>query len=211
MTFEEAMQEALNSPRYFYLTGGFDEAIETVANMIIRALEFIFGLFDVNITGMGDGVDLQVLSGIFIGVAVIIAALIVIFIARMIMTRKRKRLKESEGIFDEFRKNKLSLKELLELAEKCDKENDFKEASRYRYLALITLFSKKEIVTVTDAMTGNQFEREVAKNMPALQHGVRATINMYYNLFFGHKSVDAAAYEIYLAAYLEVMKEADKL
>ena len=211
MTFEEAMLEALNSPRYFYLTGRFDETVEAIANIGRRAMEFFFGLFDVDISGFGDGVDLSVLSGVFIGLSVVIVALILIFAARMVLRYRRKKSTESEGIFEDFRNNKLSLKELFELAVKYDGENNLKEAARYRYIALIMLFSQKEIVTVTDAMTGSQFEREVVKNAPALQAGVRETINMYYNLFFGHKSVDAEAYESYLAAYQEVIKEADVL
>jgi len=79
---------------------------------------------------------------------------------------------------------------------------------RYRYLGMIMLFSSKEIVRVTESMTGGQFELEATRNMPSAQSGVRNTINMYYNLFFGHKSVSEADYESHLIAYDAVMKEA---
>jgi len=206
--FGSAMQEALNSPRYFYLTGGFDGFGELIMDIVIRILEAIFNLFDIQATGIGDGVNIDVISGIFVAIAIFIVIATIIFIAHIIYKRRRNSQKYSAEIFEDYRNNRLSFDEIMALAKKHDEDKNLKEAVRYRYIGLIMFFSAREIVNVTDSMTGNQFEREAVKNMPSVQSGVRDTINMYYNLFFGHKSVSQEAYEKHLESYNAVMKEA---
>ena len=208
MSFYQAMQEALQSPRYFSLQGGFDDVLDVVDNILDAIFDFILRLFNVEFTGFGSGVDVEILSGIFIAIAVFIVAAIVMFCVRLFLRRRKKEAIYADGIFEEFAKNRLSFDEIMGLAKDYDAQNNLKEAVRYRYLGMIMVFNAKEIVRVTEAMTGGHFELEAARNMPSVQSGVRNTINMYYNLFFGHKSVSAIDYEAHLAAYDAVMKEA---
>jgi len=208
MDFYTAMQEALRSPRYFYLRGGFDAILESIYDFLMRILERLFGALDVEFRGTGGGADIEVLRGVFLAIAAIIVVAIVVFCVRIYLKRKRKGNQYSDEIFEDFRKNRLSFDEIMALAKKHDQENNLIEAARYRYIGLIMIFSAKEIVNVSDSMTGGQFEREVVKNMPSAQVGVRNTINMYYSLFFGHKSVSPEAYEAHLRAYDAVIEEA---
>jgi len=208
MSFYQAMQEALASPRYFSLQGGFDDILNVLDNILDRIFDFLSSLFNAEFAGFGDGVDVEILSGIFIAVAVFIVLATVMFCVRLFLKRRKKEDIYSDGIFEEFIKNKLSFDEIMARAKSYDEENNLKEASRYRYLGMIMLFSAKEIVNVTESMTGGQFELEAMRNMPSVQSGVRNTINMYYNLFFGHKSVSLEDYAAHLRAYDAVMKEA---
>ena len=208
MSFYQAMQEALQSSRYFSLQGGFDGVLDIVENFLDSIFELLLRIFNVNFSGVGSGVNVEVLSGIFIAIAVFIVAAIVIFCARMFLRRRKNDTIYADGIFEEFIKNRLSFDEIMALAKNYDAENNLKEAVRYRYLGMIMLFSAKEIVNVTESMTGGQFELEATRSMPSVQSGVRNTINMYYNLFFGHKSVSTLDYERYLTIYDAVMKEA---
>jgi len=207
MSFYQAMQEALESPRYAVLRGDFDGILDRVLNLLDRLMEWLFDMFNVEFSGVGDGVDLSILSGIFMAVAIFIAAAAVIFFVQLYLKRRRKKGIYSDEIFEDFRNNRLSFDEIMARAKKHDDENNPKEAVRYRYLGMIMLFSVKEIVDVKDSMTGSQFVRESAKNMPSLQDGAQDTINMYYNLFFGHKSVSSDAYKAHLEVYDAVMKE----
>jgi len=208
MNFYQAMQEALESPRYFSLQGGFDGVLNVLDNILDAIFDFLLRVFDIELAGFGSGVDVEILSGIFIAIAVFIVAAIVMFCVRLFLRRRKKETIYADGIFEEFMKNRLSFDEIMTRAKNYDAENNLKEAVRYRYLGMIMLFNAKEIVKVTESMTGGQFELEAVRNMLSVQNGVRNTINMYYNLFFGHKSVSAADYEAYLAVYDAVMKEA---
>ena len=209
VTFEQAMLEALEAPRYYYLTGRFDEVGNIFSRFRDRIVGFLLRLFDREFAGFGSGVNTDVLSGIFIAVAAFIVILTIMLFVRMFLKYRRKNRKGSREIFEDYRNNRLSYDEIMALVKKHDSEQNTKEAVRYRYIGMIMLFNANEIVSVTDSMTGNQFEREAARSMPSLQNGVRNTINMYYNLFFGHKSVSHDDYEKYLYAYDTVMKEAE--
>jgi len=208
MSFYQAMQEALESPRYAILRGDFDGVLDRALNLLDRLLEWLLDMFNVEFSGIGDGVDLSILSGIFMAVAIFIAAAAVIFFVQLYLKRRRKKGIYSDEIFEDFRNNRLSFDEIMGHAKKHDENGNLKEAVRYRYLGMIMLFSLKEIVDVKDSMTGSQFEREATKSMPSLRGGVQDTINMYYNLFFGHKSVSGDAYNVHLEVYDAVIKEA---
>jgi len=208
MSFYQAMQEALESPRYAYLRGDFDAIFDRLIDFLDRLLEWLFNALNVEFSGVGDGVDLSVLTGIFMAVAIFIAAAAVIFFVQLYLKRRRRKGIYADEIFEDFRNNRLSLDEVIARAKKYDEENNLKEAVRYRYLGMIMLFSLKEIVDISDSMTGSQFEREAVKNMPTLQSGVRDTINMYYDLFFGHKSVGDEEYKAHIETYDTIMKEA---
>ncbi|MCL2564764.1 MAG: hypothetical protein FWE24_03000 [Defluviitaleaceae bacterium] len=209
MTFESAMNEALNDGKYSYLTGRFEDIGERIVNFIANIINFFLELFfNVEFAGFGQGVNTDVVSGIFIAFSIFVIGLLIFLIVRMLLKVKVSKKMALEEIFDDFRSNKLSFDEIMNLAAKHDSEKNFKEAARYRYIGLIMLFNSKEIVTVTDSMTGAQFERQAAKNMPYLKSGVRDTVNMYYNLFFGHKAISLEDYKAYLADYKAVMEEA---
>jgi len=206
--FEPAMQEALRDSRYSYLTGRFDGIIERIEDIIIRILEFIVRQFDAEFTGFGEGVNTNVISGTFTVLAIVFIVALVAFFAHMVFKHSRAKNRYSEEIFEDYRANRLSYDEVMALVAKHDAEENFKEAVRYRYIGLIMLFNAKEIVKVTDSMTGGQFEREAARNISSAQNGVRETVNMYYYLFFGHKAVSPTDYAKYLQAYNAVIKEA---
>ena len=209
MTFEQAMNEALNDSKYSYLTGRFENIGERIANFTASIINFFLErLFNVGFAGFGTEVNTDIVSGIFVVLSVFAIALLAFLIVRMFLKRKYSKNIGMEEIFDDFRSNKLSFNEIMSLAAKNDNKQNFKEAVRYRYIGLIMLFNAKEIARVTDSMTGAQFERQIAKNMPSLQGGVKDTVNMYYNLFFGHKFVSDEDYKAHLETYKTVMEEA---
>jgi len=209
-TFEQAMQQALEAPKYSYLTGRFDAIGDRIMDILERIFDFILNLFNVEFRGFGDGVNTDVVSGIFIAIAVFIVIMTIALFLRVFFRYRRKKHIWSQEIFEDYRNNRLSFDEVMALAKKHDSEQNLKEAVRYRYIGMIMMFNAKDIVNVHDSMTGNQFEREAVKNMPSLQGGIRDTINMYYNLFFGHKSISYEIYEKHLEAYDTVIKEAGR-
>jgi len=173
------MNQALNDAKYSYLTGRFDNITEIITGFVERVIEFLVDLlFNVDFAGFGAGVNTNIVSGIFVALSIIILGLLAFIITRIYLKRKRAQDIGSQEIFDDFRSNILSFDEIMSLAIKHDDDANFKEAVRYRYIGLIMLFNSKEIVSVTDSMTGAQFERQVAKNTPLLQEGVKNTINM---------------------------------
>ena len=208
ITFEQAMQTALRDGKYSYLTGRFDTIGERITSLVEAVIRFISNLFNLGFAGFGDGVNTDVVSGIFVVVAIAVLGISAAFIARMVLQYKQSALTSSSEIFEDYRNNRLSFDEIMVMAKNHESERNLKEAVRCRYLALIMLFNAKDIVRVTDSMTGAQFEREARKNMPSSQKGVRELITMYYTLFFGHKSVSDEAYKNHIETYEPVMKEA---
>ena len=210
MSFDQAMNIALTDAKYSYLTGRFDAIGDIIVRLVERVLDFLAGLINITFDGFGDGVNTDVVAAIFVAIAVFIVALSAILITRIIMKRKKAAPVNTVDIFDEYRKNRLSFDEVLARATYFDKEGNYKEAVRHRYIALIMLFSSKDIVRVTDSMTGAAFEREVKRNMSdntACMNGVRNLISTYYTIFFGHKTMTAEAYEQHVAAYNGLLKE----
>ena len=112
-------------------------------------------------------------------------------------------------IFDEFHKTSLDYKGILNISKDYEIENDYRFAVRYQYLALIMLMSDKNIVHITDSMTGGQFLKEIKNNNIKYYEQVNKTINMFYYLWFGNKDIEPDLYMDYKTGYDHMIKEAE--
>jgi len=207
MTFNEAMQKALRASKYNYINGTYEDIGEKISNFIANILAHIFSAFNLNFAGYSPAVNPSVISGIFVVLAIISVVTAVAVIAWFIIKRKRKSTIIGE-IFDDYRSNKLSYEEIMSLAVKNDAEGNWRQSVRYRYIGLIMLFDSRGIVRVTDSMTGTQFIREASKNVPRFSNAIRQTVNIYYSLYFGHKTIAGEIYSQHLASYNEMTREA---
>ena len=207
MTFKDAMQKALKASKYNYINGKYEDIGEKLAKLITDILSRILELFNIEFGGLNPAFNPTVISGIFVVIAIITAVFIITLIAWFIIKRKRKKAIIGE-IFDDYRSNKLSYEELMELAVKNDEEGNLRQSVRYRYIGLIMLFASKEIVHVTDSMTGTQFIREASINAPNFAQTIGQTVNIYYALYFGHKTVSEEIYKSHVEAYNLMSKEA---
>ena len=207
MTFNEAMQKALGASKYNYINGKYEDIGERIAKLVTDILSRILGLFNVEFGGFNPALDTTIISGIFVVIAIAAAITIVSLIVWFIIKRRRKKAIIGE-IFDDYRSNKLSYEEIMELAIKNDEEGNWRQSVRYRYIGLIMLFGAKEIVHVTDSMTGTQFIREASKNAPAFAPTIGQTVNIYYTLYFGHKTITAENYNRHVDSYNLMTKEA---
>ena len=207
MTFTEAMEKALRASKYNHLNGTYKDISEKIADFITDILSRILRIFNVEFGGFSPAVNPTILSGIFIVIAIVSAVTSIALIIWFIIKRRRKKAFEGE-IFDDFRSNKLSYEEIMELAEKNDAKGNWRQSVRYRYIGLIMLFSSKEIVYISDSMTGTQFIREASKNVPHFSSAIGQTVNIYYALYFGHKTISDETYKQHVDSYNLITKEA---
>ena len=210
MTFEQAMERALTDAKYSYLTGRFEAIGDLIVSIIEGILRFLATLFNMDFTGFGTA-NTDIISGIFVVVFLFLLFISIAIFAHIVFKYKGREAINSAEIFDDFRNNRLSFDEIMALAKDHDAHMNMKEAIRYRYLGLILLFNAKGIVKVSDSMTGSAFYREAVKNMPSAAEGVKELINLYYSLFFGHKSVAQNAYVAHVETYENLIKEAQHL
>jgi len=208
MTFSEAMEKALKASKYNFINGKYEDLGEKIAEIILKILKSILSAFNINLNSFPSVIDPSFVSGAFMVIAIIAVVAVVSLIIFFIIKRKRKKDIIGE-IFDDYRSNKLSYDEIMELAEKSDRENNWRQAVRYRYIGMIILFGSKEIVNVTDSMTGTQFMREAIKNAPHFSHAIESTVNIYYALYFGHKAIAEEIYARHMNSYNSMTKEAE--
>lgn len=206
ITFEKAVEEALKASKYDYLTGRKERLLDKIINIIFKILEKIFKGLNFKYHPSQSSVNPDTLQNIFL-VIFVLMIILVIGTVYYFYIKRTKRMKVTSEIFDEFRQNKFTYEDLLKLSREAEEQDNYRMAVRFHYLTLILTMTDKNIVTVTDSMTGGQFLREVNKNAPRFAKGVNDTINMFYFLWFGNKTVESTFYNNYKSSYHKLIEE----
>ncbi|MBE6013115.1 MAG: hypothetical protein E7234_11230 [Lachnospiraceae bacterium] len=206
ITFEKTLEEVLKASKYDYLTGRRERFSEKVMNALLDFIKKILESLNININFDSRAVNADMIFNIFIVIFIIMIFAIIIFIS-MLIIKRRKKSKIISDIFDELKQTTMGFEEITALADQYENNKDFRQAVRYQYLALLLIISDKNIIYIPDSMTGGQFLKEVKKNVPEYYEGVNNTVNMFYLLWFGNKSVTWENYVNYKAVYTQTIKE----
>lgn len=206
ITFEKAVEGVLQASKYDYLTGRRERFSEKVINAVLTFIKTILEKLNININFNNKALNPDMIFNIFMVIFVIMIFAIILFIGMMIIKR-RKKSKILSDIFDELKQTTMGFEEIRALSDEFENKKDLRQAVRYQYLALLLIISDKNIIAIPDSMTGGQFLKEIKKNAPDYYEGVNSTVNMFYLLWFGNKSVPWEAYTSYKAIYAQTLKE----
>ena len=202
--FEEALENVLKTSKYDYLTERKIPIRERIFDFFLEILNKFFDRLNIN-ASISAGSSSRAMESLFY-ILVILSILVVIYIVLRYYFKRKKRKLIFDDIFTEFKNNKLSFNQLIELSANCELDKNYKEALRYQYIALIMILANKNIIVIPDSMTGKQLIQKVSQNAPKLLDGVESTVNTSYLLYFGKKSITREFYESHKTKYDETIR-----
>ena len=207
--FYEAMQEVLQRPQYDILTGRALDyrqiIIDAVNQAIIRLLE---GLF-LRVPDSPD-YNLEAITNVFIVVtALLLLGGITGIVYFVLKHRGRNAAKEVSiaTIFDDISNKRFTLADLLRLSRQYAEKNQFRDAVRHYYIAVLVALHDKKTIQVDKSKTNAQLTRELALAAPSLSDPFISVVNVFQETWFGRRNVDANRYYHFTVNAEEILHE----
>jgi len=189
MTFNEAMQEVLQTRRYNALTGRSRDIMQEIRDAFARLINNLLNNINMpNINIEGTGRDISSIAIVF-GIVGIVAAVV----AAIVVFRNLRRRDDDYGLYDMFEElsqKKYSVKDLLALSQTAKTQ---RESVRYSYIAAILSLDQKGIITITPAATNRIIAAEIQTAAPQLMPIFLQIINIFHLAWFGNKNISPEA------------------
>ena len=196
--FDETMREVLRGAKYDKLTGRAIDFRKILTDLVQRVLEFIFSRLDIRLPDWTD-YNTSLFLYIFIGIAAII--LLAVVAAVIIIISKRRAKKEIShdlsDIFEEIERKQYTVAELFALSDGCAAESNYREAVRYRFIAILLSLNERRVIRIGRSKTNAQLVNELSFSAPALSDIFRETVHQYQLSWFGYKETGIERYGSY--------------
>jgi len=207
--FYQAMQEVLQKPQYDILTGRSVDYRQLIADAINHAIiNFLEQLF----LRMPDAPEynLGAITNVFIIATALLLLGAMIGIVYIILKYKgQNAAKEMSlaAVFDDISNKRFTLGDLLRLSREYAEKNQFRDAVRHYYIAVLVALHDKKTIQVDKSKTNAQLTRELALAAPILSDPFVSVVNVFQETWFGRRSVDASQYHHFTVNAEEILHE----
>jgi len=209
-SFYEAMHEVLQRPQYDILTGRAIDyrqiIIDALNRTLINLLEQLFS----NMPDYSPEYNLGAITNIFIVVTALLLLGAVIGIVYFILKRTGKNAAKEislASVFDDISNKRFTLGDLLKLSRKYAEKNQFRDAVRHHYIAVLVALHDKQTIQVDKSKTNAQLTRELALAAPTLSDPFISIVDVFQETWFGRRSVDANQYHHFTVNAEEILHE----
>ena len=196
--FYQAMQEVLQRPRYDILTGRSTDYQQLIRDTMLSVAESAFDAFidllrrlDFNVPD-APNYNVQAIANVFLIVTGALLALALFGAVYFFIKRRSKAVSEASmaSLFDDIANKRFSLSDLLKTSEEHAKNEQYREAIRYRYIAVLVALNDKRIIRVEKSKTNAQLSTELRAAAPTLAEPFDNTVDTFQKSWFGLKAVD---------------------
>ena len=194
--FYEAMNEVLTRRHYDVLTGRAVDHRQIITEAIGRAVVSLLEQLQLHMPEY-TGYNADTLIIIFAGASALLLFGITVRAIYIILKRRGKKIKTSSdvsAIFDDIENKKFSLTELLQISHKLAESNQFRDAVRLKYIAVLVSLDGKHIIHVKKSKTNAQLARELSAAAPHLFDPFTSIIGVFHEAWFGLKNTDKDSY-----------------
>jgi len=201
MSFYEAMQEVLQRPEYDILTGRAIDYQQILIDALINAIINFFEGFEGSY-GNTPNYNLEVITYIFIAVAVLLLLIIIAGIAYVLLKSRGRNAAEElsvASIFDDVANKRFTLDDLLRLSREYADKKQFRDAVRHHYVAVLVDLHNKKTIQVNKSKTNAQLIRELTSVSSQLSAPFVAIVDAFHDTWFGMKALDEHQYLIFTA------------
>jgi len=202
MTFEESMNEVLESPRYDFLTGRRRDIREVIAEMIDSILDSLFGNLGWDIPDPVSE-NTAVIATVFSVVALIIISVAAFVLIRAFLRMRIPKRHTLSDIFEELRTHTVA--ELLELSRSAPNR---RTAVRYKYIAAILHLNENNIIVIEPSATNAIILKQIKNSAPQLSNHFSQIADAFHLTWFGHKNFSDENFEKFNDAVGAVVKHA---
>ncbi|MCL1862490.1 MAG: hypothetical protein FWF78_02870 [Defluviitaleaceae bacterium] len=181
-TFEQAMNEVLETSRYDFLTGRRVDIRELLGEITGRFFTWLINNLDFNMpTGIGG--NARTIATIF---TIIVVILIMIALVVLIRAYRRSRIPKRHNLQDIFEEIKNhTVDELLELSNTAESR---RVAVRYKYIAAILWLNENDIIVIEPSDTNKLILRQIKESAPSLVAPFSKIAEGFHLTWFGHKA-----------------------
>lgn len=187
--FETAMQEVLQQSRYDRLTGRAVDFKKMIADAAKRVIEFILDKFSFRLPDLST-YNTDIFSYLFLGVGLLLLLVAIGVTVRILARRRRKPSAfDLSELFEELAQKQYTVSELLALSQEYASDNRWREAVRYRFIALLAGLNEQRVIRIGVSKTNAQLARDIAAAAPELAGPFEETAECFHYVWFGHKPV----------------------
>lgn len=189
--FDNSIQKILKSPGYNQLNNGFTDFISNIKNQLQQwFLKLLKKMFN-NLETASSVSDSLSTIFIIIGIMAIIAIILVIVLKINKTFEKKRKVKEilGERIDDKTTPNSLRQKARIFI-----ESDDYRQAIRYDFIALLLLMHKYSVIYLDETKTNEEIYRYLRKNEFPKTEGFRYLIDSFNAAWYGHKEYSKEAY-----------------
>lgn len=209
-TFYQAMQEVLERPKYDVLTGraiDYEQIIvDALGRAILRLLEGI------NLSNpYAPEYNLDVIILIFVISAALLLLVTSIVITYMVLKHRGKKAAQEtssiSALFDDIAHKRFTLADLLNNARKYAENEQFRDAVRHLYIAVLVALHDKNTIKVDKYKTNAQLAQELALASPAMLEPFVSIVDVFHKTWFGKKELDEERYQHFASLAEEILNE----
>lgn len=206
--FYEAMQEVLQRPAYDVLTGRTVDYQRVILDAIGRAIINILERIHIR-TPEDTAYNVEFFALIFVITAAVLLLATAIGVAYYIIKQKNKNAERQviSSIFDDVANKNITLPQLLNDAKQYADTNQFREAVRCYYTAVLISLNDKRTIRVNKSKTNAQLVSELYEVAPALYEPFAEVVETFQQAWFGRKYVSDDRYKIFVARAEGVLDE----
>ncbi|MBC8060678.1 MAG: hypothetical protein H7Y18_08425 [Clostridiaceae bacterium] len=192
--FEDAVHKILKHPEYKGLKLGVQDYIQMIKEYIATGLMNILKKIFSNIATAGSISETLSTIFIIIGLLAIITIVILIVVKFSKTFESKSRIKEilGEKIDDRTTPNSLRLK-----AEGFAKVEDYRQAIRFDFIALLLLMHEKNLLYLDETKTNEEIYNYLKKNNFSQLVLFKCLINDFNASWYGHKVWNSELYLIW--------------
>jgi len=202
MTFDGAMYEILQMPRYDRLMGRSLDFRQVIFEWIERLLDWIFSRLSFVFPDIPD-INTGAVATIFVivgGIVVVVAGLILM---RSIIRARTLEEYDLHDIFEELADKKYTVADLINLSENAPNR---RIGVRYRYIAVLLALNERQIIRIEPSATNAIILRQIKDSAPNLSAPFSKVAEAFHRAWFGHKEVSDEAFAGFLTASDTLLK-----
>lgn len=212
MTYDKAVDSALRNLKY---SDFFDKKDQLINNVKEAILNFFMGLLkklrlpDIKFRGepLAYSTTLLVIAAV---VVLIILLAVAIILVRRNAKRKRRLPPGMNEIFQMLDDKRLSANDLMNQSDGLARQEEYREAVRYRYIALLWLMNERQLLNIRQSQTNNQIIEDLNRKRPDLLPDFRYIVDLFNFSWFGMKKISVSHYDEFRACYDGLLTEAEK-
>lgn len=198
------MQEVLYWPQYDILTGRAIDYQQVLMEALGRAILNLLERINFNMPASGD-YNLQAITTAFIIAAALLLLAASMAITYTLLTRKSRRAKRaadyfSKAVFEDISNKRFTLSDLLRIKEEYAQNDQFRDAVRYYYIAVLVALNDKKTIEVDKSKTNDQLAQDIKDAAPALFEPFTSVIDVFQRTWFGMKGMDEERYSRFAAS-----------
>ena len=194
--FYEAMSEVLARPHYDILTGRAINHQQVIMEAIGRAVVSLLEQLQLHMPEYTE-YNADTLIIIFVAASALLLFGIAAWVVFVLMKRRRNKIKTAadvSAIFEDIENKKFSLPELLQISRKLAEKNQFRDAVRIKYIAVLVSLDEKRTIRVKKSKTNAQLAGELAAAAPDLFNPFVIIVDIFHEAWFGLKNLDKDSY-----------------